>query len=90
MLLFQSSSIEDRLDLRQELLPMLDQLGLAVHQRLQVGDDGSPEVLGPVPLEQVDLSADDAGDAVKVGLALFQFGLPLPELLSDSGDLAWQ
>ena len=78
MLLFQSSSIEDRLDLRQELLPMLDQLGLAVHQRLQVGDDGSPEVLGPVPLEQVDLSPDDAGDAVEVGLALLQFGLPLP------------
>ena len=57
---------------------MLDQLGLAVHQRLQVGDDGSPEVLGPVPLEQVDLSPDDAGDAVEVGLALLQFGLPLP------------
>ena len=77
-MLFQSSSIEDRLDLRQELLPVLDQLGLAVHQRLQVGDDGSPEVLGPVPLEQVDLSPDDAGDAVEVGLALLQFGLPLP------------
>jgi len=63
-----NGSVKTVLDFREKLLPVIDQLGLALHQGFQVGDDRGLEVLDPVPLEEVYLHLDDLRDLVEVGL----------------------